>query len=549
MDVDIAQNATRGPNGINKEAPEVSEQPVRVAKRVGRNAFWLLVSFFALAITQFGILGLITRLGGVEEVGIWNYANAFRDPFLAFMDFGTTALLMAEIARRRDESDALLGNGLTLGLLIGLPVLLVMMLVANLDFLKLSPLMIHAIYLTGISSLIFTTAASFRSAFRAFNQLQYEAITSIAMMVFAIISAFVILYYGFPFLWLFVAMVFSRVIALVGSWWFYNRRLGRLKVAYNPLIFRQLLNKTWAFIMVGLLSRAFSRVDILILGFFHGERAAGYYGLATVLFYQLNTIAQLFTTAILPTMASSYVKNRDRVGNQLDATVRLQILVGLPCTAIGVILAPQIIRFLYGPGYENTAYIFQLLVMVVVLRFVNQTLGIVLTAMDQQGRRAITLTLTVLFNLGANFALIPRWGMLGATLTSMLAEVVLFILTYAFIAAEVRQKIKWSTLIRPFLSTLILAPLLYVIRDWPLLFSLSMGLVIFLPLLFLCRTFSAEETKALVQMVNRIRPIPLSIRRTLSAFMLRHARGQAPVAWQTVPIHYRGDNDDTDAQV
>jgi O-antigen/teichoic acid export membrane protein len=344
-------------------------------------------------------------------------------------------------------------------------------------------------------------------------------------------------------------MVFSRVIALVGSWWFYNRRLGRLKVAYNPLIFRQLLNKTWAFIMVGLLSRAFSRVDILILGFFHGERAAGYYGLATVLFYQLNTIAQLFTTAILPTMASSYVKNRDRVGNQLDATVRLQILVGLPCTAIGVILAPQIIRFLYGPGYENTAYIFQLLVMVVVLRFVNQTLGIVLTAMDQQGRRAITLTLTVLFNLGANFALIPRWGMLGATLTSMLAEVVLFVLTYAFIAAEVRQKIKWSTLIRPFLSTLILAPLLYVIRDWPLLFSLSMGLVIFLPLLFLCRTFSAEETKALVQMVNRIRPIPLSIRRTLSAFMLRHARGQAPVAWQTVPIHYRGDNDDTDAQV
>lgn len=521
MDVEIAQDSdeTQQPAGRRRRGGGVGG-----AKEVGKNAFWLLISFFVLAITQFGVLGLITRYGGVEEAGIWTYANAFRDPFLAFMDFGTTGLLVAEIARRRKESDELLGNGLTLGFIIGLPVMFIMMLAANLPVLDLSPLMRNAIYLTGLSSLIFTTAASFRSAFRAFNKLQYEAVISVVVMVLSIAGSFVVLYQEWNFLWLFVALAIVRLVALAVSWVLYNRNIGRLRLRFDRHIMRQLVVKTPAFTVVGLLTRAFTRIDILILQAYHGEAAAGYYGLATTLFYQLNTIAQLLTTAILPNMAEAFVKQRERIGGQLNAMIRIQIILGLPSTAIGLLLGHKIITFLYGRGYEDTVLIFQLLVSVVVLRFINQTLGIVLTAMDQQGRRASMLTVTVIFNIALNFVLIPRFSYIGATITAALSEVVLFITTYLVIDRDVRRAIRWSNLFRPLLSTLAVVPLLYLIRDWPLALTLPLSVVLVLISLSLFRTLAPEEAKLIARLINSIGPLPKNVKRLIANFILRYAR-------------------------
>lgn len=490
-------------------------------REVGKNAFWLMISFIVLGITQFGVLGLITRFGGVEEAGIWAYANAFRDPFLAFMDFGTTSLLVAEIARRREESDSLLGNGITLGLIVGFPVLGIMMLVANLGFLKLEPIMIQAIYWTGISALIFTTAASFRSAFRAFNKLRYEAIVSVGVMVVSVLGAFVVLYYHFPFIWLFIVLAAARLVALTWSWVLYNQNIGRLRPSFNLTVIRDLLGKTWAFTAVGLLMRAFTRVDILILGYFHGARAAGYYGLATVLFYQLNTVAQLFTTAILPNMAEAFVSERERVGAQLNATVRVQLLVGLPCTAIGLILAPQIVHFFYGAGYEDTVLIFQLLVTVVLLRFLNQTLGVTLTAVDEQGRRARMLGLTVVVNVVLNFLLIPQWSMIGATVTAVLSEVLLFILTYLVLDNEIRRRIQWRGALGPFKSTLLLVPVLYLLRGWPLLLSLPVSLVALVGIVCLLRALTPQEARALIDVLNHLRFLPVGLRQRAITFVRR----------------------------
>jgi O-antigen/teichoic acid export membrane protein len=445
------------------------------------------------------------------------------------MDFGITRLLIAEIARRRDESDLLLGNGLTLGLIVGLPVLAVMALAANLPVFQHTPLIVHSIYMMGIGALLYTTSASLRSAFRAFNRFEYEAIISILTAVVLVGSAFLVLYFDLPFVLLFAAFAVAQLSALSWAWWTYNKHFGRVKLSYNLSFIRQLLRKTWAFTLVGLLTRAFTRVDIIILRFFQGASTAGYYALATTIFYQMNTIAQLVSTAMLPTMAQTYVKQPDNVGRQLDAAVRLQVLVGLPSTIFGVMMAPQIIGFLYGPGYEDSALIFRLLVMVVALRFVNQTLGVTLTAMDQQRKRAAMLGLTVFFNIAINFLLIPRWSFIGATVTAIMSEIVLFVLTYFVLGSPVRTRIAWSSLVRPLIGTLTMVPILYLMRNWSLLVTLPLSAIAFIMILFLFRTFSPGESKAIVVAIESLDPIPAPIKQHLADFVIRRARDRAGV--------------------
>ncbi len=504
------------------------------ARRIGKNAAALMVSLVALGVAQFAVLGLISRFGGPEDAGTWAYVSAFRDPFAVFMDFGTTRLLVAEIARRRSEADILLGNGVSLGFIIALPVMLALVIAANLPFFDNSELVIRGIYLMGIGAFLYTTMASFRSAFRAFNRFQYEAISSVLTSVVLVASTFVVLYFNWPFEGVFVAFALAQLVALIYFYYQYNRRLGHFRLGRDRNIMGQLLNKTWAFSLVGLLTRAFTRIDVIILTLMQGAAASGFYALATTVFYQLNTIAQLASTAILPTMARSYVKKPDQVGRQLDVAVRLQVLVGLPCTALGLVFADQIIRLLYGPGYDESAVIFQLLVSVVILRFVNQTLGVALTAMDRQNWRAISLTVTVVFNIVINVVLIQRWGVLGATVTAVLSEILLFITTYVTITPDTRHAIQWRQLIRPTLAVVATAPILYLIRDWPMIIGLPLGLTLMTILTFLFRSFSQVESAAIAKGIGSIRRIPAPARKQMSRIVLACARGpREPLAGES----------------
>lgn len=525
MSIQVPRDSAREINDPGwSGAPAASQSTVKQAKRVGKNALALTISLVVLGVAQFAVLGLISRFGGAAEVGTWAYVTAFRDPFAVLMDFGITRLLIAEIARRRDETDMLMGNGLTIGMMIGIPVLIIMMVIANLPLFEHSPLVTRGIYLMGFGALFYTTYATFRSAFRAHNRFEYEAIISVITAILIIGGAFVALYFDFSFLWVFAAFTFAQFVAMVWAWATYNLRIGHFRFSFQRNTFWQLLSKTWAFTLVGLLTRAFTRVDVLILAILRGAAAAGFYALATTIFYQLNTIAQLANTALLPTMARTYVKTPNKVGQQLDAAVRVQVLVGLPCTAIGLILAPQIINFLFGDGYDASVVVLQLLILVVLLRFLNQTFGITLTAMDRQRRRAAALGVVVAFNIVLNVLLISRFGVLGATVTAVLSEILLFGLTYFMVVPDVRKGIQWRSLFRPLLSTVVLCPLIFLIQDWQLIISLSFSVIAYTLLIFLFRTFSYEEASTISAGISSIKRIPTPVRWRLSYFVIKFSR-------------------------
>ena len=497
----------------------------KIVVRTSKNMIFLSVSFLSQIVSQILIISIIGRLAGVESAGIWVYVIAFTDPFQVLMDFGTTWLLVPEIARRREESDLLLGNALTLSTLLGIPVLAVLAIVANLDFLHHSQTTIVGLCLGGVAMLFFSLAQSIRSAFRAFNRFDLEAINSVLVAVALVGGCFGVLFLQASFTSLFAILILIRLIALLNSCILYNRHLGRIRFRYNPAILRQILAKSWVFMFSVLFLRAYMRIDILILRYFHGEVAVGYYGLVTALFYRLDIITRLLMTSILPTMSRTYATQRGHIGRYLNQAVKVQILAVLPITVGGFILARPIIFLLYGSGYEPSVVFFQLLVAVMPLRFIIRTFTVTLTAMDLQRRVLVALALSVAFNIAANLFLIPQFTALGATLTSMASEVVLFVLTYFSLTAAVRQSIRWGTFARPLPTVLILAPLLYLIRDWSLLLSLPLSAVIYGLALFLVRAFSVAEVQTLSSLLESARVLPLPLRRRLAALMLAHAHG------------------------
>jgi O-antigen/teichoic acid export membrane protein len=491
--------------------------------RAGKNVKFLSLSFLSQTVSQVLLLALIGRLGGVENAGIWSYVVAFTDPFQAIIDFGTTRLLVPEIARRRKESDLLLGNALILSTLIGIPILAVLVVVANLDLLHHSIATIVGLCLGGVAALFFSLAQSFRSAFRAFNRFDLETVNSALVVVIVVGGSLATLLLQVPFTWIFAVRALAYLIALLNGHMLYSRHLGRIRFSYDRVILRQILGKSWVFMLVVLLFRAYMRVDILILRYFHGEVAVGHYGLVTALFYRLDIVTRLLMTSVLPILARAYVTRRGQIAKYLNVAVKAQILAVVPIAVGGVILARPVIFLLYGSGYEPSVTFFRLLIPMVLLRFVARTFTVTLTAMDLQRRVLVALILSVAFNIATNLLLIPRFAAMGATITSMASEVVFFFLAYFFLTVPVRQSIRLGSFARPLSTILIVAPVLYLMRTWSLLLSLPLLFVIYGLSLLAVRALSLAEARALVGLIETIHVLPLPLRRRLAALMLASA--------------------------
>ncbi|MDH4136440.1 MAG: flippase [Anaerolineae bacterium] len=494
-----------------------------IAIRIGKNVLSLLVSFVAKVVSGFLIVVVIARLSGVEEVGDWSTVIAFTWTFTALMDFGLNRLLVPEIAKRRDEADIYVSNSIALCILFGLIGWMAMALIVN--WLEYPQRVIHAVYLAGLAQVLYVLAGLIQSAFRAFERMELETLSVGFQEAVFLVCAIGVLYFALPFLWIFVVYAFSRLAGVSSAWLLYRNHLGYLRPRLNPQICWELLIKGWPFAVFSALSMLYLRADVLLLSLFHGAAAVGYYEVAANLFLRLNVFARTVNTSLLPLLSREYAISGKEIRKYLNPTIKYQAILALPMTFGGLILAPQIIEFFYAGGYEASILLFQLLIGFVMLRFVDHTLGITLTAIGQQTRRVVALGGATAINLLLNAVLIPRYSYLGATMSSIFTEIFLFIALYLFLSRWVPGVIRLQIFIKPMLGAVVMSAPILILKNLPLPLLVPLGAATYILALFLLKSFSVEETRTILKLVEMLGVVPKPIRRRLADALLARSEG------------------------
>jgi O-antigen/teichoic acid export membrane protein len=106
---------------------------------------------------------------------------------------------------------------------------------------------------------------------------------------------------------------------------------------------------------------------------------------------------------------------------------RLQRLYGMMAAAAYAIaiptciLAPWLVRLLYGPGYEASAPMLAVLVWSLLFTNLGVARGAFLTSMNWTRPYLMTVALGGIVNVALNLVLIPRWGGMGAVIASLVA--------------------------------------------------------------------------------------------------------------------------------
>jgi O-antigen/teichoic acid export membrane protein len=161
------------------------------------------------------------------------------------------------------------------------------------------------------------------------------------------------------------------------------------------------------------------RADIFVLNALEPTTTAvGLYSLAVT----LAELTKVLTDSIIPVMMPELVESKDGHASSVTAaTVRVSILVS--CGSVGLMgaAAPVLIPLLYGASFRGSSPALEALAPGLLSLGAVQPITTYLLRLNRPVPMSMLFFAGLAINLGANFALIPRAGIVGASLASSIA--------------------------------------------------------------------------------------------------------------------------------
>lgn len=238
-----------------------------------------------------------------------------------------------------------------------------------------------------------------------------------ALAVFLVVQLALVLVFG------------ARIAALAGFERVMDPSEAIASAAYGSNLYLQ-----------NLLIQLHERVDVFLLaGLGVSAFDIGLYATVASVVTQLRAVPGAIGTALLPRLAGA----TDAAAAEFTAAVvrpatLLMLAAGLALAPAGVVAIPM----LFGPSYAQAVTPFLVLIPGVTAVTISRVLGRYFAAVGRQRAVLLLRGLVLLLNVGLNFVLIPRAGIVGAALASLISYSIEAAATVALFLADSGRRLR-----------------------------------------------------------------------------------------------------------
>lgn len=404
-----------------------------VSQTITKNTFWLFFGQLASRLFRAAIVVYAARLLGAESWGAFAYALGVATFLTIFSDIGINALITKETARNLELKDQYLATAFFIKL--GLLTLLVLAVIIFFPYLTRIP---EAALIMPILMFVFVfdTLRDLGSALsRALEKMQIEA----GIQIF---TNFAIAVLGFSFLtaqknsqFLALAYALGSGLGLTVMFYALRRHFQNMLTNFNRSLIKAIIVTAWPFGLLGIMGVIMLNTDIIMLGWLKTPSEVGYYSAAQKLIQVLYVLPALFAASVFPIMARLVKTDAQAVKKLLEKSVALVILVSLPIAVLGIAFAEPIVELLFGLEYVPSILTFRILMATILIVYPASLLGYAIFAYDEQRNFIWFVAVAALGNVLFNFLLIPKFGIEGAAVSTILVQ----LLTNALIWNKVKK--------------------------------------------------------------------------------------------------------------
>jgi O-antigen/teichoic acid export membrane protein len=195
----------------------------------------------------------------------------------------------------------------------------------------------------------------------------------------------------------------------------------RLAWGVRSATWRHLLRISLPFGATIIVNYLYFRLDVLLLSFLRDTEAVAVYGLAYRVLEGLMVLPAYFMLALFPEIARVSAE-RARVDAIVVAALAVMQVIALPLVALGMIFADEIVAVIGGAEFEEAGWVLRVLMLALGISYLAGVYGNALVAIGRQAALFKWSLLVLGFNLVANLAMIPPFGVIGAAVAVVLSE-------------------------------------------------------------------------------------------------------------------------------
>jgi O-antigen/teichoic acid export membrane protein len=181
----------------------------------------------------------------------------------------------------------------------------------------------------------------------------------------------------------------------------------------------------------------------------------------------------------------------------LSFSLKYFLSLAIPASFGLSILSRQLLLILSTQEIADAAYsITPIIVLSMFLYGVSYFFCQIMILTKKTNLIAIICAAGAFLNIILNIMFIPKFGILAASLTTLVSYVCIFSLTWYFAFKEFQFKIEWGFIIKSVLSSLVMVLFIFLLNPKGLLdviLSVILGVLIYIILIFLFKGFGRKE--------------------------------------------------------
>lgn len=384
------------------------------------NTSWLFAEQMLRMVAGVLVGVWVARFLGPSEFGLLSYAIAFSALFGSIAKLGLDKIVVRELVNDPEKQLIYLGTAFWLkmcGSLLMLGTIYIVLILAAVD--QLSKFYIFII----ASGTVFQ---SFDVVDFFFQSKVASRLVSIAKLIQLFISSVLKIYFvliGADLFWFVVIVLVDQVtLALTLVLVFHKQRIGSFLNHFRLNVAKQFLLDSWPLVFSGLVVMIYMRIDQIMIKEMLGVKELGIFTaavrLSEVWYFVPMIITQSFFPAILNAYKSSEALYYLRLQRLYTSLVWLAIVFALVISYA----SEWLVVVLYGEAFKEAAQVLTIHAWTGVFVSLGVASGSWYISENLQRYAFLRTLLGAIVNVLLNFILIPRYGVIGAALATVVAQ-------------------------------------------------------------------------------------------------------------------------------
>ncbi|OCH61146.1 hypothetical protein A6D94_18310 [Vibrio splendidus] len=371
----------------------------------------MLIGFVAVVI--------LSKYLTVSEFGISTWWLLIATIFGVFFDFGYTVYLSKEVKENNFDH---LSKSLSVKfrLIIVCVIIILSMLLYKQE--PLYPVLLISAF--GFNSL----CSSFVVILRVNNKFDVESILVFFNNLFILIIMLFCLEFDFG-LYALPVSYFIAKLCYLSYFMFEYRNLINLNWRYFGFV--QELKRVSPFFLHAFFGYLYLNVDGAMMPLYVSPQDVGYYQAASKLFFGMLLFSEIISSVLLPRISKIGLSKAISNGYISKYNV-LIISLSLLSVMIVFFCKEIIVVNFFSPEYTDSIQYFELLLIVVLLRYIGLIYGLVITLSGYQSFRTISTLITLVIMVILCFILMPIYGVVGGISALILSHVIINVFYIVF---------------------------------------------------------------------------------------------------------------------